>query len=347
MSRAKGTSTQFIDVNICNNSSPLLLASYSANLSNRIVQDGNNYDISVVRLKVPASAIPLSTRFADNEFSVSLSIGVDSTVANCFQTKFLLNSLILNGSQFLTSYNDWITCINGALDIAFQDLLTDNPTLTSTLSPYIALDGATQLMTIYVPTTYATDSIYLWFNNNTAYKFIWPNINCTPTNPLDRAWVPAGITNPISDFLVVLDNSTLGGAGNNYYLTQQESSSLANFNNLESIVLATNTMPIGQEVSLSNIDANQSYNQNLFTILTDFEVNVGTVIDRGYIYYASSGYQRRYAITSSQDISKIDIQFLFKTTTGKYYPLYIPLFTNASVKLELRRIEGNRYITTN
>lgn len=355
-------SNQFIDIQISNIDKPTQLASYSANLNREIVEKGSNWDLSCVRLKCPLALIPLSTRFLDTQFNVSISVGLDATDPLNFATSFLLNSYIQNGSQYIQNYQDYITCINLAFSNAFDTLSSQQGfTLSSTQPPIITLDPVTNLMSLIIQESYTVDNLYVWFNQNTISKFIFPAINARPANPVDQAFIPATLLPPlclvpVNDYLISINLTAIPLptikqkkevlAIPLYYVTVQDSSSLANFNTLESIVLATNTIPVGQQISVSNLDGQNNSQQNFYSIITDFEVNQTGVIDRGYVYYSAQGYQRRYNIISSASFTKLDVQFLFKTTTGLYYPIFIPIMTNSSVLLELRRVYGE-YQTNN
>ena len=355
-------SNQFIDIQISNIDKPTQLASYSANLNREIVEKGSNWDLSCVRLKCPLALIPLSTRFLDTQFNVSISVGLDATDPLNFATSFLLNSYIQNGSQYIQNYQDYITCINLAFSNAFDTLSSQQGfTLSSTQPPIITLDPVTNLMSLIIQESYTVDNLYVWFNQNTISKFIFPAISARPSNPVDQAFIPATLLPPlclvpVNDYLISINLTAIPLptikqkkevlAIPLYYVTVQDSSSLANFNTLESIVLATNTIPVGQQISVSNLDGQNNSQQNFYSIITDFEVNQTGVIDRGYVYYSAQGYQRRYNIISSASFTKLDVQFLFKTTTGLYYPIFIPIMTNASVLLELRRVYGE-YQTNN
>ena len=101
-------SNQFIDIQISNIDKPTQLASYSANLNREIVEKGSNWDLSCVRLKCPLALIPLSTRFLDNQFNISISVGLDATDPLNFATSFLLNSYIelSSGREFNASFTD-------------------------------------------------------------------------------------------------------------------------------------------------------------------------------------------------------------------------------------------------
>ena len=356
-------SSQFIDLQISNIDKPTLLASYSANLNREVVEKGANWDLSCVRLKCPLALIPLSTRFLDNQFNVSISVGLDATNPLNYVTSFLLNSYIQNGSQYIQNYQDYITCINLAFSNAFDTLLIQQGgSLSSTQPPIITLDPVTNLMSLIIQDTYSGDNLYVWFNQNTISKFIFPAISARPTNPIDQQFVPSTLLPPlclvpVNDYLISINLTAVPFPSISkkninalpatlYYITIQDSSSLANFNTLESIVLATNTIPVGQQISVSNLDGLNNSQQNFYSVITDFEVSQGSVIDRGYVYYSSQGYTRRYNIISNASFTKLDVQFLFKTTTGLYYPIFIPIMSNATVLLEIRRIYGD-YITTN
>jgi hypothetical protein len=343
--------SQYIEISIANTKQTSMLASYNANLSEPIIDKSIGYDIGVVRMKYPNNSIPLSERFLDTEYSVSLSLGF-----NVGFTSFLLNSDIQNGSQFIWSYSEYITAYNAALNRAYLQMrAVYDPLLYYFYGPpYITLDSNTKLMTLHNyayrdgPTlTYKL--MYIFTNTNCGNKFPFPSIFVNPTNPLDKVHVPAALVGcNINDVLYSLVSNGAADEALKNSTTTQDSASLALLSSLDAVVINCGFC-ITQELNLSNINSVSSQNLQLSNTLTDLEITyspLGRDLN-GYDFFYSSGFVRRYAFNNDAPLTRISVQLFWKSNTGGIYPLYLSLNTNVSMKLELREITNMTVVATN
>jgi hypothetical protein len=373
----------YVNVDINNNdNSDGLNAQISVNLSQNLLDHACEYDVSVVRMKYPNSQIPLSLRFLDADYSLSMSLGnsVDLSYGVYF-TNNLINEDITNGDdRFLLSYNDWVVCINSALQRnwnAMGDLLSvygwlvpDPETglpiprttvFTDMAAPYIAYDVNNKLFSIYLDKFGFNEDISdplnygfrFWMNKsfNAIFAFDTAYTGQSDNSPFDTpvGTVPIRINDFILSTQQVFDTDPLLP---DYNIFRQTFRSLSNLSSLESVIVTT-SLPINPEVLVTNYNGTASAGTNggfdFRSILTDFEVSTSeTGRDlSGYDYYAAAGYQRRYTMSGIEPIRNINLQLYWKTTTGQYYPLVIGLYQNVNMKLEFRRISRGEYVTAN
>ena len=376
----------YLNVDIVNNDQQDgLIAQFSANLAQDLVDHAGQHDVAIVRMRYPNSLIPLSTRFQDDDYSVSISLG-DSIQSsyNSLATRFLVNDNIPNGDDnFILSYADWTACINAALQGAWEvcayEVITNGwqvpdpisgipvprtgPPLDVTNAPYIKYDPDTKLFSIYLNQYYFNSDISdtrnygfnLWFNTafNSIFAFNTSSTAKSIYSPFGDIYYILNKT-PISDFIVYTDpdgvdtDATLPDTN----ILRQTFRSLSMLSGLGSVVVTT-SLPITPEVSVVNINGESSAGRdggfNFRSVLTDFEISTDeTGRDlAGYDTYSATGYQRRYTMNGFEGIRNINLQLFWKTNTGMYFPLVIPLYTSVNIKLEFRRISRGEYVTTN
>jgi hypothetical protein len=335
--------SQFIEIGINNTRQPAMLAAFNANLVEPIVEKSIGYDLAVVRLKYPNNAIPLSERFLDTDYKISLS--VDFSVG---YSSHLLNSDIPNGSRFLWNYSEYITAFNAALLRCYTDLIFHYGGYTFNGAPYISLDDATHLMTlhnyVYKDNLLVNRMFHIFTNVNASYKFPFPDIHINPTDPLDIPFIPPALVGcTINDYLYSLE---FDGTPNSK--TTQDSASLALFSSLDTVVINCG-FNITQELNLSNVNTVSNQNLKLSNTLTDLEITYspsGRDLN-GYDFYYSSGFVRRYGLNNDAPLTQVSVQLYWRSNTGNTYPLYLTLNTNVSMKLELREITNMTIVSTN
>ncbi len=343
--------SQYIEISIANTKQTSMLASYSANLVEPIVDKSIGYDIGVVRMKYPNNSIPLSERFLDTEYSVSLSVDLTTGF-----TSNLLNSDIQNGSQFIWDYSEYITAFNAALHRCYIQLrAVYDPLLYSFFgAPYIELDSNTKLMSLhnYAYRHAPSEEIrlfYIFANTNCSNKFPFPSVFVNPTDPLDIPHIPPALVGcMINDVLYSLASPGNSPIYPDKLRTTQDSPSLALLSSLDAVVINCGFC-ITQELNLSNLNSVSSQNLQLSNTLTDLEITyspLGRDLN-GYDFFYSSGFVRRYAFNNDAPLTRVSVQLFWKSNTGNIYPLYLSLNTNVSMKLELREITNMTVVATN
>lgn len=343
MNKKVNGGSQYIEINIANTRQPSMLANFNASLVEPIVEQSIGYDLAVVRLKYPNNSIPLSERFLDTDYKVSLSIDLITGYSS-----YLLNSDCLNGSSFLWNYSEYVTAYNAALNRCYNNLIVNYPTFTFYGSPFLSLDDVTHLMTlnnyVYKDALGTFRLLNIFTNTNASDKFPFPDIHINPTSPSDIPFIPPALVGcTINDFIYSLafDGTTLSH-------TTQDSASLALFSSLDSVIINCG-FNITQELNLSNINTVSDQNLRLSNTLTDLEITYspqGRDLN-GYDFYFSSGFVRRYNLNNNAPLTQVSVQLYWKSNTGNTYPLYISLNTNVSMKLELRQITNMTIVSTN
>jgi hypothetical protein len=335
--------SQFIEISIANTRQSSMLASFNANLVEPIVEQSIGYDLAIVRLKYPNNSIPLSERFLDTEYKLSLSIDLITGYSSN-----LLNADCLNGSEFLWNYSEYITAYNAALFRCYTAMIVAYPTYTFNGAPYLALDSSTHLMSlnnyVYKDNLLVSKMMNIFTNVNAADKFPFPDIRINPTNPADIAFIPPALVGcTINDYIYSL---VFDGTSNSK--TIQDSASLALLSSLDTVVINCG-FNITQELNLSNLNSVSNQNLRLSNTLTDLEITYSpTGRDlNGYDFYFSSGFVRRYNLNNNAPLTQVAVQLYWKSNTGNIYPLYLSLNTNVSMKLELRELTNMTIISTN
>ena len=345
--------TKYFDISITNTNATDLLASYSANLSVPIIEhDSTQWDVAIVRARIVNSLIPLALKNWNNtDFSITLSIGVQSTVPNTCFTAFLDPLDITNGSPYIWTYNDWAQAVNAAFTRAHAAMMVHYNdgqwTVNPPPIPEIVYDPISHLFSIInIPIRSSGLPLYMWANRKFDDKFPFQSIGCFPDFP-SRVYLPAVLQpiNVIPPNEIMLVYEVPVGATSGRMI--QDTPSLSLLSSLESIIVRT-SLDVVPESVVNNLDGVQSQSQTFSNVLTDFQPqlsNIGRDL-RSYDFYANQD-SRCYQIRNNEPLNKISIQVFWKSQTQELIPLYIPYESSCNFKLRFRRIYDNRYITTN
>lgn len=324
--------------------------SYIEQRQNDVVRVAEDYVVSVESFRLPTTLIPLfpcpttglylgTMRFMSISsgpvFTKSVVVAPDNLAVTPFGVYFY--QTVLNG-------------VNAALNSLYQ------LTTLSTGPPQILLDETSGLFSLYAPqgqyvpdtsasyTIQMSPGLYYLFNSLPATVVAGSGANevtqynLTVINEGDNAYIAEGKT------------STGGGLpAGNYWQMSQQTTSLAEWSQFESIVV-TSALPTHPEnlpgaastvagESLDPSRASNPGNTNLRQTLIDWQPNSGERgFDRSPAVYARGlvGLNRYVALTSKAPIRDLTVYAWWQDRRLRLYPLLIPNDEYGSVKLQLR-----------
>lgn len=287
-----------------------------------ILKDPSKYELSVVRFNIPAQNIPIFL-WVDNAFSVSIKY-LNFTFTTVLQ--FIPNS---PGGSYdyygpsVWNYQDLIDSINVGLLASFNAFVAGTPAFVGkpTLPPYMIYTASTELCALVAPIAYDTtiaNPVYIYFNDNLANYF--PALqNFGTADPILNKWIR--VKNNFNN------KSTI--AGNDYYVITEEYSTLFLWNDLQKIVLETDTIPVNSELLGSQTNKTRK-------IITDFEP-LSSVNDRSAIQFFPQGALRFYDLISNYPLTNINIKVYWQGKNEKVYPIYLGDTDNLTIKLYFKK----------
>ena len=281
-----------------------------------LVANPNKYEIAVERFSIPATLIPIFLWKGDDYFYIRFTYGGNEYIRPVlFQT---IAKKELYGDS-IWHYQDFIDMINTTLKNCFNDLKTANPALPITDAPFITLNANTKLCSFNCEQAYQSQNVEIGFNLNLYQYFpAWYVF-------VDGVGLNFWFNIKTKNFY----NNTAIINGLPYFTIPQEYGTLFLWNDFQTILFETDTIPSSSEFLPSQKNDTRK-------ILTDFQVQAG-LNDRQAIQYYPQADLRWYDLQSNKSILNMDLKIYWEDKVGKVYPLYLSEIDTASLKVQFRK----------
>jgi len=321
-------------------------AEFTENRTQEIIDNPNNYYLSVIRFYIPGQTIPITefpiipypnTDPNKTTLSVILSYnGINSTETsleyvsgNQFgipppaATPTNPNYPTNNRYYFIYNYQALINTANAAFVAALTNLKTMPGTgaIAGAVAPFLTYDPNTQLFTLHANSGFydytITTPIKIFVNVPfisffDAFPMLLTNLGLF--SPL----TPGGFT---STYQILITNDGINTVGGIMSLSQ-EYITTGKINLFKSILMTSNTVPVQTE----NLTISGGSGINIGKpIMTDFEplVNDTSGQSRAIFQYYPTGPYRLVNLTSSSPLRKFDVKVFWQDRFQNVYPLYI------------------------
>jgi hypothetical protein len=300
---------------------------FNTTRTSTVLERPSDYEVAVVRFYLP-SELPIfiwdtSADGIANFMKIGLSFeGVD-IITDLIYAPYCPICFPANSVLF---YQEFIDMINTAYATAFTALKLAKPLMPTTQAPYMTYDANTKLCALFAQTAYDSglpNPITIYMNTSMFSRFF-------PSLPFK------GFTN-IASYgyanLLVQDNKNNTNASDptvpaGYIRMIQEYSTLALWNDLQTIFLETDHIP-------TNPEFEGTANDTTRRILTDFEPTTG-INNRQAFQYQPQGALRWYDLKSEYPLKSLDLRAFWRTKSGDVYPLIVLQGGNATIKLRFR-----------
>lgn len=312
-----------------------------------ILEDMENYKMSVVSFRVPGEDIPIFVFNANGrQWIISLVIDVMG-IPQQFSSMltWVPESDLPTTSPsyyYCYSYYHFLKILNTSFANAFAALKLAHPTITSTQPPKFYL-GDDDKIFFTVQSSYLTDSLHVCVQRDMERFFDGIEVfyhEIAPPFGLSRLeLVVANRGNNLVDANFRLDNQN----GTLLKMTQAYTS-LGNWNDITAVVIISKTLPIRYELIRFLQAGGQGSGQPDFrNQISDFSVatNLGPEYKTG-IFYTPSAQYRLIDIIGSGPLRTLDLQFFWQDSFQNIYPIYIPPHTSAFAKILFERYRPKR-----
>ena len=287
-----------------------------------ILNKPSDYDLSVVRFSIPSQSIPIFL-WKENEFQVTISyLNFDFTTTLQHIPNSPGGSYDYYGKS-IWNYQDFIDSINVGLLASFNDFVAGTPAfaLKPTKAPYMIYTAETQLCSLIAEekydTTY-TDPVYIYFNR--ALVDYFPALqNYDTEDAVKTAWIR------VKDNF----NNIIVDGGINYYEVKEEYTTLFLWNDLQKILLETDSIPVNNELLGSQTNKQRK-------VITDFEP-LSQINDRSQIQYFPQGPLRFYDLISDYPLTRMNLNIRWESKDGRTFPIYLTEYDNLTVKLYFKK----------
>lgn len=328
-----------------------------------IVNNGADYELSVVRFQVDTVLLPVFTaRIKTNSAFIDPqdTVYVVSMTRGAFFGTLIIQwepedlsvpvptpPAVLNPQEQISrttyyncyNYQHFINLINKNLLQIFNDLKGFDPT-TPGSAPYLAWNTDTLTAELVCSSIFDTEvpgNVNIYFNS--ALYNLFSSFSAEKvfelTQDLDYRLLPTAN----NGYNVVNGNIVL----------KQNYSTVANWSPVSSIVLASNN--IGSQPNLvsqplilrDNATVPISgYSNSTINIIADISTNIQS--SKPNILYTPSAQYRLVSLFSSSPLTNISIGAFWKSTGGEYFPLLFPSGGSASIKLLFQKKKDTKYL---
>lgn len=351
------------------NGSPTEARYFEVRSTNLFEGPPDDYTMSVVRMKIPTSLIPIQI-FPNNPepsvpgdineslYTLTLSWnGIDKQVPLEWipQINFPPNDnrippspdVGINRKQYAVYYSlfslqHFVDLINNAFIAAFDLIVLEGSPVTA--PPFMYYDTTTKLVSLFVPDDYETVPVDIYFNNflidnfGLSFDVVCETFTPPPPNGKDCKFV-------IKAKNLNFEPIDVPSYGTSVYIkSTQEYNTLSDMTSFQSIVLASRSIPVRKEwISQQNIrvalgrpslPANNTTQDNFINILTDYEIDIVDGFEfRNNVIYNPTAEYRRATLLGNSPIRTIDIQVFWKDNFDNLYELLIPSHDVLTIKI--------------
>lgn len=286
-----------------------------------ILDDPSKYEMAVERFYVPAIEIPIMI-FRDGLWKVTLSYGGNDFtqdvvwIPNSQEPDFYGKSV--------WNYQEMLDMVNKAFSDAFTALKTVHSGAPPTEAPFITYEAETNLFIfnaeqLYDPVVAGAPTIEIFFNIRLFSLFnSFQNFESEELEPKAHRVIVKNNGNNKTNINFL-----------NYYSTYGEWVTATNWNDLQSIVFKSSSIPVVPELE----QARQNLTQQ---VITDFEP-IQDINNRTAFQYYLQGPRRWYDLFSTQPMYNMNIYVEWKDRDGNYYPIYLADTETLTVKILFRR----------
>ncbi len=322
-----------------NNTNYPQLAKQSDTRSDNILEDMENFHVTIPKFVVPTSNLPIIQNFPTGTGATAQATGYSITIVGTggatASQQFLNYTPIDNtGQSYIYSYETLVNMVTTALQTA---AIAAGATGANGGYPYMTFDAHAQLFSIYYPNNYGGSGSTIWFNANMYY--IFPSFAYSYYNSVDYSFANLGEFAQLNKNLYPDPDQVVIS---NYQQLIQEYPTTTSLYAPRSLRFVTSTFSTRPEFipSLTGTGTNTSTNNNtgnnnnVSSILTDFDLPVGSAVSdiKPFIQYYQQGQYRLLDIVGSGRLKKIDLQIFWIDATGNSYPLYIDPQQSATIK---------------
>jgi hypothetical protein len=349
----------YLNILLNNSTDDMMLAEYNETRRQPILTNMNDFQLGVVRLKIPTTAIPLMV-FEDDAYILAFSIGNNDTrpLVDVVTYDVPTNQAVTYPqNRYIFYYNQFLQDINNSLqrlwdlaiaDVAYQAII--NVALqVSEFAPYFRLSqGDSTYLELVTPAD---------FTLNPSSPFTGPHATIGGINVLmskklfyffsgfNARFSRIGFAgNPELNYKLLLNPSvdnakelnTLGYEPlriNECNINIQDYPSLFLWQTLTRIIITT-TIQIEKEVIITRDDQGRT---ERLEVLTDFEIPQTQKGLREYIYFYPQGQLRYSNFKASGWLDRFDLKVYFQTKDLSIFPVVIPPSFEVSLKIEFKR----------
>ena len=353
---------KYLNVIINNDTSNNIKAAYDETLTDNILENMQDYQLQISRLKIPTVAIPLMI-FETGAYVLSMSKQNLDGSSSFFHSQVVTNDVKTNTfenepvSNFIFYYNQFLTSINNALGNLYQTVV-DNPNYASLFGndllknyPLFRLKPNSSSLELLVPccndgvtvsspfAPFTELGINIYMNNKLFYFMTGFSAQFSSSgfvidsNPQTVANYRFQLQPYLNSSTVINDAAFYPDEATMYNVVSNEFDCLNLWQTLSRIIITT-TVPLESEQIITRNDQGRFNN---LSVLTDYEIENTTSAQREYIHFNANGSERFTNFKSTGYLDRFNFKIFFQTKQLQTFELIIAPTFEFSIKILFRR----------
>lgn len=309
-----------------------------------LLKNPSDYQCSIVRFKIPTTAGSLFNfiDITDGVYSVTMEIAAVSVTVDLLYAD--TGNSIPNNTFPIFYYQTFVDMVNAALETAFSMIPVPSRPVGS-FFPYMIYNKDEQSFSIIADGTwedqppfispavirlYFSQALYNKFNNFITQDTIPPSV------PGSTRVV---IQNTFNNRVLTIHEAGAPLAPVPGFEMRQEYSTVSLLNSLDSIVIASNNLPVNSEdIIINSLAGSSGITTQTLNIINDFQPLIQEAGSQMSIQYYQPSIFRYVSMYSTNLLYSFGLQFYtFSADTNTYQPLFIPYRQSISLKILFKR----------
>lgn len=364
----------YLDLTISNGDHFPIPAKYAEIRSSSVIENPEEYHLSVERFSIPAQMINLlnfgpgsqsipshSPSGSSNSITIfytgvyqqtflSLPTPVDytgSTLQNSLPFGLNVSPLSISGT-YLNFYQSFADSTNQAISAAENQIKNNCPTYNVDFTPFINYEPQTNLFRLNSPRQYnvlISNSPQLWMNAHlfTYYQSfqsiannIQTQLNATGCDYRLKIKNNGGLVGG-NQGIALIELPDLTGTQITGITQVQEFPTLYNFNDFKRIVMLTNDIPVTPTI-ISNLDQTNTILEPTRQVFNTFEVQGDAGFDiRSNLQFVLVGPRRYLDLQGNDPLRKLNIDIYWEDNAQNLIPIYIPAHDSINLLCQLTK----------
>ncbi len=338
----------------------LIESNYNDISTTPILEKIEDYNLSIVRFKIPAPGYIFNWRpfdissnnYTDPFYYVNMVFG-DSNASDALDYKsYTITSPynILNDIYPINTFDQFCEMINASLLASFTALKILEPTITATTAPYMVFNVDTQKFEMKGEIAWITGA------NIATIRFSTSLYERIPTLPASYAYTLTAN----NDWQIIIRNTgdnvnasgslikPSGQAPGSYFVLSQQSKSLSAMFDAEGLYLTT-TMPVKAESLPQSTTSGGQASNNFIRVITDFQIDYASgdanePYLQNYITYSLQNTNtRKIQFIGQGSLTNIEFRVFWYDRYGELFPIYIGDGQTMSVKFQFTKRKEIKY----
>lgn len=340
----------YYNINVVNKADTPMVLNYTDSRSNNLLDNVDNYDLSILSFSIDNSEIPLMI-FPNDTFD-NFAEGNFGTINNNYYTITIentgTNTISQQGVQYLSKghrspyiYNfvDFCEMLNNAI----KDGMT-GAGIGGADRPFFFYDKDSASINLALPAIFNVNAINRMYVNDKLYFLFCRDIPGTYTDGSNGRFYRFSTSTNNNNYTCTEVKYEVTGlhtnAWSNGLLLKPYYPNLGNLIACKSIVFKTSQIPVMNEYVTNNLDLDNNTSNSYSKIMKSFDLSLGgadAILSRGIQNFViPSEFQMTNLRSGGEALNNIDLQTFWRDKHGRLHPLFFAPSSTFTMKMLFR-----------